>query len=95
MAHFPANSVMDIDKDNIVDNYDNVRGRKPSFSNVSFRSSSVVSKTSTIPYHERMIINNNTPNEEFREPIDSSQLLYNDNSQINDHINKVIDHISS
>jgi len=76
MAHLPADSAMDIDKDNKVDNYDDVRGRSPSSSNVSSRSASVVSKASSIPYHERMVINNDAPDEEFREPIDSSQLSY-------------------
>ena len=93
MAHFPADSVMNIDN-NQVDNYDNARGRNPSSSNVSSQSSSVVLNTSTILYHERMVINNSAPNEEFREPINSSQLSYKNNGQANGCVNKAIDPVS-
>jgi len=94
MAHLPADLVIDIDKDNKVNNYDDVRRRSPSSSNVFSRNISVVSKASSIPYHERIVINNNTSDEEFREPIDSSQLLYKDKSQANSHVNMVINPIS-
>ena len=95
MAHFPADSAVDINKNNTVNNYNNVRGRNPSFSNIFSQSSSVVSKASSISYHDKMIINNNASDEEFRKPIDSSQLLYKDNSQVNGCVNKVIDSIST
>ena len=79
MVHFLANSAMDINK-YPVNNFDNTRRINPLSSNVSSRSFSIVSKTSTILYYERMVINNNTPDKESREPIDSSQLSYEDNS---------------
>ena len=47
---------MDIDITKKVNNFDSARGRSPSPSNVSSRSTSVESKTSSIPYHERMVI---------------------------------------
>ena len=40
------------------DNYDDVRGRKPSCSPNSSRDASMVSSTSSIPYHEKMEKNN-------------------------------------
>ena len=79
MVHFPADSVMDINK-YPVNNFDDTRKINPLSSNISSQSFSVVSKTSTILYYEKMVINNNTPDKESREPIDSSQLSYEDNS---------------
>lgn len=72
MAYLPADLAIDINKNNKVDNYDDVRGRSSFSSNVSSRSISIVSKASSIPYHERIVINNDTSDEEFREPINSS-----------------------
>ena len=64
--------VINIDK---VGNFNNVRRRSSFSSKVFFRS------TSSILYHKRIVINNNLSDEEFKEPIDSSQLSYKDNSQ--------------
>jgi len=72
MAHLPTDSVMNIDKDNQVNNYDDIRGRSSFSSNVFSRSTFVVLKDSSISYYERMVINNDAPDEEIREPIDSS-----------------------
>jgi len=79
MACLPPSVAMDIINHN-VNNYDNVRERKSSLSNVSFRNISMFSNTSSIPYHKRMVINNKLPDQEHVEPIDNSQLLYSGNS---------------
>ena len=50
---------IDIFKGKNPNNYDNVRGRKPSRSPASSRNISMVSSTSSIPYHEKMERNNN------------------------------------
>jgi len=68
---------MDIDS---INNYNNVRKRTYFLSNVSTRSMSIVSQVSSLLYYERMLINNNLPNKEIMEPIDSSQLSYSGNS---------------
>ena len=49
---------MDIFKEQNPDNYNDVRGRKPSWSPNSSRDISMVSSTSSSPYHERMKKNN-------------------------------------
>jgi len=69
---------MEIDIDN-VNNYDDVRRKSHSLSNVSSRSVSIILKASSRPYHEKIVINNDLPNEEFVKPIDSSQLSYHGN----------------
>jgi len=74
MACLSPDVAMDIDKHSI-DNYDDVRRRNASPSNVFSRSTSVSSSTSSIPYHKRMVINNKLPNQEHVEPIDNSQLV--------------------
>ena len=91
MDCLPASSAMDIDFNKNVDNFDNVRGRSPSPSRVTSRSTSVISKTSSIPYHERMEIQDDFLEEEFRELIDSSQLLYDNQCQESYCVNIVID----
>jgi len=78
MNSLPSTLKMDIDS---IDNYNNVRRRAYFPSNISTRSISVVSQASSLPYHERMVINNNLSNKEIIEPIDSSQLSYNSDSQ--------------
>jgi len=83
---------MDIDN---FDNYNDVRGRYHFFSNVSSRSTSVISKASSIPYYKKMVINNDFSNEEFMKPVDSSQLSYNSNDQERNHISMVTNTIFS
>ena len=59
-------SEMDMDIDcNII------RGRSTSSSKVSPRNSLVILNASSISYHKRMEINNNLPDEDSRDPIDS------------------------
>ena len=91
MECLPAGSAMDIDITKKVDNFDSARGRSPSPSNVSSRSASVKLKASSIPYHERMVIQNNLPDEELREPINCSQLSYDNNCQETSHVNMAVD----
>ena len=74
MARIPAYEAID------VNNYDNVRERTTSPSIPSSRSTSVTSNASSIPYHEKMEINNNLPDKEIIDSIDSSQLSYQDNN---------------
>ena len=59
------NVAMDIDS-NII------RGRSVFPSSKSSRSTSIISKASSMLYHKRIEINNNLPDEEFVNPINSS-----------------------
>ena len=70
MASLPSIVVIDVNK---VNNFDNVRRRSSSSSKVSFRSISIFSNVSSILHYERMTINNNLPDEEFKEPVDVLQ----------------------
>lgn len=92
MAPLPLVVMMNINK---INNFDNVRGRSSSSSKVSSKSTFVSSHASSIPYYERMIINNNLSDEEFKEPIDSSQLSYKDDSQESYHISIATDLVLS
>ena len=74
----PAGLAMDIDFNKNVDNFDNIRERSPSPSRVTLRSTFIISKTSSIPYHKRMEIQNKFLEEEFKKLINSSQLSYDD-----------------
>ena len=69
MHSLPSTIEMDI---NNIDNYDDVRGRSHSLSNISFRSMSIILKASSRLYHEKMVINNNLLDEKFVEPVNSS-----------------------
>ena len=84
MAFIPANVAMDV-------NNDFIRGRSNSPSKASSRSTSVLSAASSIPYHERMEIKNDLPDEDIVDPIDSSQLLYKDNNDMGNSVGKVTD----
>ena len=75
----PLPSVMEMDI-NKVDNCDDIR-RSPSSNKVSSRSISISSSISSIPYHERIVINNDLTDKEFKKPVDSSQLSYKSDSQ--------------
>ena len=77
MAQLPTGSVMDVDKFDISTK---IRRRSYSSSKTTTRSTLIFSSTSSTPYHERMEINNDFPNDNFKELIDSSLLLYKDNS---------------
>jgi len=80
----PANVVMDVDNDFI-------RGRTNSPSKVNLKSVSVTSNAFSIPYYKRMETNNNLPNEEIRNPINSSQLLYKDKDKAGNSVRKATD----
>jgi len=69
MAQLP--STIDIDVNNNI-----IKGRSASSSKFSSREPSTYSVISSIPYHERMEIQNNLLSEDFQEPVDSSQLFY-------------------
>jgi len=75
IARTPAHKAMDIN------NFDDIRERLTSSSKKSFKSPSISSTTSSIPYHEKIEINNNLPDKEFTEPVNSSRLSYKDNSR--------------
>ena len=79
---------------NSVNNYNDVRERSHSFSNVSSRSVSLVSRASSRPYYEKMIINNDLPDKEIVKPIDRSQLSYSGNYQERSCISMMTDPIS-
>jgi len=85
---------MEMDIDN-VDNFDDIREISHSLSNVLSKSVFIVSKASLIPYHERMTINNDLPNQEHIEPINSSQLSYSGNGQERNHSSIVTDIVLS
>jgi len=93
MKHLLASLAMDINITKKVDNFDSTKGRSPSLSNVSSKSASIKLKAFSISYHERMIIQNDFPDEELRKPTDYSQLSYNNNCQESSHINMVVDSV--
>jgi len=67
--------VMDINDCN-VDNYDNVR-RQTSHRKANSRTVSMSSSEASKPYHAKMEQLNDLTDKEFSDPIDSSQLSYN------------------
>ncbi len=85
MARTPVSKIMNID------NYDDIRGRSTSPSKTSSRSPSISSTTSFIPYYKKIEINNNLLDKEFTEPVNSFQLLYNDNNRKDIPISEVTD----
>jgi len=72
MACLPVESVIDINVNKYVNNYDDVREKSPSPNSINSRSASVFSKAFTISYYKRIEIQNDFLNEEFRESINSS-----------------------
>jgi len=75
MARILAYEAMDIN------NFNNIREKSTSPSKMSSKNLSISSTTSSIPYHEKMEINNDLPDEKFTEPVDSFQLSYKNNSR--------------
>jgi len=65
MAQIPSNMDMSID-------YDIIRGRSALSSKSDSRSSSISSSTSLVPYYKHMEMNNNLPDFNIWNPIDSS-----------------------
>jgi len=85
MTHTPASVAMDID------GFNSFRRRNNSPSNVSLRSSSVLSKASSVPYFKRIEIKNDLPDKDIVEPINSSQLSYNNNNSEGNSVSRVTD----
>jgi len=52
-------------------------------------SSSIFLSTSSIPYHKHMELENNKPENDTREPINSSQLSYKDNTDKDEFVSKM------
>ena len=77
MAQLPANLVINI---NDINFSANVRGRSHFSSRATTRSTSLSSSASSVSYYKRMEIKNDLPDDNFKEPADSSQLSYKDNS---------------
>ena len=84
MARIQANMAMDI-------NNDFIRGRINSPSKVSSRSILVTSNASSILYYERIKTNNDLPDEEIRNPIDSWKLSYKDEDKASNSVRKMTD----
>ena len=63
-----------------INNFNNIRERSTFPSKISSKSLSISFTTSFIPYHEKIEINNDLPDEKFTEPVDSFQLSYKNNS---------------
>jgi len=85
MTHTSAGVAMDIDS------IDFFRERNNSPSNASSRCSLVLLKASFIPYFERMEIKNSLPDEDIVEPINSSQLSYNNNNNKGNSVSRATD----
>jgi len=60
-------------------NMNNIRGRFSLSSKTNSRNLLISSGTSSKPYYEHMELNNNLPDIDIWEPINSSQLSYKDN----------------
>ena len=80
MAFIPASKIININ------NYNNTRERTSSPSKASFRS------VSSQFYYEKIVLNNNLSNKEFRELVNNSQLSYKDNSKERNLIRKITDY---
>ena len=78
-----------------INNFNNIRRRSTSPSKISSRSFLISSTTSSILYHKKIKINNDLPNEKLTEPVNSSQLLYKDNSREDISVSKVTDNSST
>ena len=68
---------------------DDIRKRSPLSSKPSSRNLSVSSSTSSRPYYKYIKLNNDLPNINLWEPIDSSQLSYKNNTRNEKLVSKV------
>jgi len=68
---------------------DDIREKSPLSSKLSSRNLLFSSNISSRPYHEHMELNNDLPNFNLQEPIDSSQLSYKNNTRNEKLVNKV------
>jgi len=78
ITSLPTPGMIDIDIFT-VNNYDNVRGRTMSSSKANSRTTLMSLSISSEPYYENMEHFNDLPNKEFREPVNSFQLSYDNN----------------
>ena len=65
-----------------------IRKRSTSFSKASLESALVTLNNLFTPYHERMEINNDFPNENLRDLVNSSQLLYKNSDKEGNSVRK-------
>jgi len=84
MAQLPSNMEMDVDCNSI-------RGRSTLSSKAGSRDSSISSSTSSVLYYQYMEMNNDLPEVESQEPIDSSQLSYEGNAETRHSVSMVTD----
>ena len=89
-----ALGAMDINNFN-VNNYDNVRERTMFSNKANLRTASMSSSVSSEPYYKKMEWFNNLTDKEFREFINSSQLLYNNNRGKGNQISKATNYEDS
>jgi len=87
MANLPSYMDMDV-------NCNCIRGRSASSSKINLREASILSNASSTPYHERMEMNNNLPDEDIWDSIDSSQLSYDRNIEIGGSVRNATDNHS-
>jgi len=84
MSQIPYN--MDIDV-----NCNIIKGRSTLSSKADSRNSSVFSSTSLVSYHKCMELNNNFPEDDIQDPINSSQLSYERQVDVSESIRKITD----
>jgi len=87
MTQIPSNMKMDID-------YDSIKKRSALLSKNSLRIFSISSSTLFVLYYQYMEINNDLPDIESQEPIDSSQLSYKENVEVGSSVSKTADNLS-
>jgi len=83
MSQFSSNIEIDAISNSIV------KGRSNLSSKARSRSFSVFSSTSSISYYKYIEMDNNKPEEDIREPIDSSQLSYKDTTNKGESVSRV------
>jgi len=66
-----------------------LRERSNLSSKAKLRSSLISSSTSSISYYEYMELENDKPEDNIREPIDSSQLSYKDNMDKGEFVSRI------
>jgi len=74
-----------------VNNYDDIRKRIMSPSKASLRTASMSLSVLSEPYYEKMEHFNNFSYKEFREPVNSFQLSYNNNKGKENQVSKTTD----
>ena len=85
MARTMLNNTMD------VENYKDIQRRPTSFNKSNSKSFFVSSIVSSILYHQKIEINNDLLDDDIIEPINSSQLLYDNNNRVSNPVSKAVD----